>query len=60
MGALSAIGGVDKAAKGVHSIKGTVEELTGKAHMNRAMNQPISTKSSGGLTKKEEEGGGAR
>lgn len=59
-GLLGMIGGVDKAAKGVHSIKGTMGELTGSAHMNRAMNQPITTKASGGLTKKEEQGGGAR
>ena len=54
------VGMIDKLGKGVHSIKGTADELTGKAHMNRAMNQPITTKASGGLTKKEEQGGGAR
>ena len=59
-GILGAVGGIDQALKGVHSIKGTADEITGKAHVKRAMNQPISKEASGGLTKKEEEGGGAR
>ena len=55
-----AAGKIDKGLKQLHSIKGTIDELTGTAHMKRAMNQPITTTASGGLTKKEEMGGGAR
>jgi|19_taG_2_1085344.scaffolds.fasta_scaffold08327_4 hypothetical protein len=47
---------IDKGLNTVQSIKGSVDELTGKAHLNRAMNQPITPQASGGLSKKEEQG----
>ena len=47
---------IDKGLNTVQSIKGSVSELTGGAHLSRAMNQPITTTASGGLSKKEEKG----